>query len=150
MNRKTIRAAAVAFTASAALVLGLAACENGTATKKDQASSSSPKQAASKAPSVSVVEEFKAYVAKNGTPQEQAAVKHVTKIQGGEDNNDILDTASIHTDFKGDLMDTDATGSATLLASSFAEFQKSRGNASKNGLVTVYNATGQILGNGKY
>lgn len=98
----------------------------------------------------STVDQFKAYVAKNGTPPEKDAVKHVTKVQGADEKNNILDSAEIYTDFKGDIMDSSATGSAKLIASSFADFQASRGKDSKNGLVTVYNATGEILGNGKY
>jgi hypothetical protein len=97
----------------------------------------------------STVEAFKAYVQKNGTPTEQTAVKHVTKIQGGDDNNDILDSADIYTDYTGDMFSGDQA-KGKLIASAFADFQKSRGLDSKNGLVTIYNANGDMLSNGNY
>jgi hypothetical protein len=97
----------------------------------------------------STVEAFKAYVRKNGTANEKAAVKHVNKIQGGEENNNILDSADVYTTLTGDMFSGDQA-SGKLIASAFADFQKSRGLGSKNGLVTVYNAGGDILSNGNY
>ncbi|WP_329242122.1 hypothetical protein [Streptomyces canus] len=101
------------------------------------------------APQQSTVDAFKAYVKKHESAKTREAAAHVTKIQGADKNNDILDTADIYTDYTGGLASAD-TGNAKLLASAFADFQSSRGKASKNGLVTVYDADGDILSNGKY
>lgn len=139
---------------AAAVVIGVAtSCGGGgskdTVKTAPSASTSTDATAADKT-EPSVAEQFKVYVAKNGTAPEKNAVKHVTKVQGADDKNDILDSTDVYTDFKGDLMDSGATGAAKLIASAFADFQASRGKDSKNGLVTVYNASGDILGNGKY
>lgn len=101
------------------------------------------------APQQSTVDAFKAYVKKHESAKTRQAATHVTKVQGADKNNDILDTADIYTNYTGDLVSADA-GNAKLLASAFADFQASRGKASKNGLVTVYNADGDILSNGNY
>lgn len=132
----------------AVVATGAAACEG--LDTGDTGKSSSASKGKAEAPSKTVAEEFTAYVTKKGTANEKAAVKHVVKIQGAGRNNNILDTADIHTDYKGDLMDPSATGSAKLLASAFADFQASRGKSSNNGLVTVYNASGDMLSNGQY
>lgn len=97
----------------------------------------------------SPAEQFTAYVKAKGTQAEQEAVAHVTKIQGADSDNDILDTADIYTDYTGDLVSGDAS-SGKLIASAFADWQASRGKDSKNGLVTVYNKSGELLSNGKY
>ncbi|MEU7056746.1 hypothetical protein [Streptomyces sp. NPDC046197] len=101
------------------------------------------------APQQSTVDAFKAYVKKHESAKTREAATHVTKVQGADKNNDILDTADIYTDYTGDLASAD-TGNAKLLVSAFADFQAGRGKASKNGLVTVYNADGDILSNGNY
>ncbi|MFE9644134.1 hypothetical protein ACFYO0_08330 [Streptomyces sp. NPDC006365] len=106
----------------------------------------SPKAAA---PQQSTVDAFKAYVKKHESAKTREAAAHVTKVQGADENNDILDTADIYTDYTGDMVSADA-GNAKLLASAFADFQSSRGKDSKNGLVTVYNADSDILSNGNY
>lgn len=95
-------------------------------------------------PELSQAEQFKAFVAKNGTSGEKDAAVHVTKVQGSEEQNDMLDSAEIHTDYTGDIMSGD-TGKGKLLASAFADWKDS-----ENGLVTVYNATGDILSNGNF
>lgn len=92
----------------------------------------------------SQADRFKAFVNKNGTPQEKEAVAHVTKVQGAEKQNDILDSVDIHTDFTGGLLG-EGTGPAKLIASAFADWKHS-----KNGLVTVYDANGDLLGNGNF
>ncbi|MCT2591132.1 hypothetical protein LHJ74_14645 [Streptomyces sp. N2-109] len=92
----------------------------------------------------SQAEEFKAFIAKNGTPQEQDAAKHVVKVQGAGEQNDILDSAEIHTDYTGGIVGPH-TGDGKLLASAFADWRDS-----KNGLVTVYDSAGEILSNGNF
>ncbi|MFH8841920.1 SPOR domain-containing protein [Streptomyces sp. NPDC017868] len=92
----------------------------------------------------SQADQFKAFVAQNGTDAEKAAVKHVTKIQGADEQNDILDTADVYTDFKGGIMSKDAS-KAKLIASAFADWKHS-----KNGLVTIYGGDGDLISNGKF
>ncbi|MEU0585539.1 hypothetical protein [Streptomyces sp. NPDC006132] len=135
--------ASVAGSGSDDSAVGTTSASAGT---KPSASSHSSKAAA---PRQSTVDAFKAYVKKHESARTREAATHVTKVQGADENNDILDTADIYTDYTGGLASAD-TGNAKLLASAFADFQASRGKASKNGLVTVYNADGDILSNGKY
>jgi hypothetical protein len=135
-------------------VVAVAASSNGSkGTSDDSAPSHNarPTLTAGKdaAPAQTPVQAFKAYVNKNGTATEQAAVKHVTKIQGADKKNDILDTADIYTDYSGGLMGPHGSD-GKLLASAFTDWQTSRGKDSKNGLVTVYDKTGEILSNGNY
>ncbi|WP_077798488.1 hypothetical protein [Streptomyces sp. JHA26] len=92
----------------------------------------------------SQADQFKAFVNKNGTPTEKEAVAHITKVQGADEQNDILDTADVYTDFTGGIMG-EGTGPAKLIASAFADWKDS-----ENGLVTVYDAEGEILGNGEF
>ncbi|MFJ8807298.1 hypothetical protein [Streptomyces sp. NPDC102490] len=92
----------------------------------------------------SQAEQFKAFVRKNGTPKEKDAVSHVTKVQGADEQNDILDAADVYTDFTGGIMG-EGTGPAKLIASAFADWKDS-----ENGLVTIYDADGELLGNGQF
>lgn len=142
------------------LVIIVAASSNGSKGTSDDTSgtsnaktshTSAPKDTGKKAdkPAQSPVEAFQAYVGKHGSTAERAAVKHVTKVQGADEKNDILDQADIYTDFSGDLVSGDAA-SGKLIASAFRDWQSSRGKESKNGLVTVYNKSGEMLSNGKY
>ncbi|MFE6126760.1 hypothetical protein ACFQ6Q_00585 [Streptomyces sp. NPDC056437] len=93
---------------------------------------------------LSPADEFKAFVAKNGTQTEKAAVKHVTKVQGAEEQNDILDSAEVYTDFTGGFMSKDQN-QAKLIASAFADWKDS-----ENGLVTVYGSDGDMISNGNF
>ncbi|MDA5144949.1 hypothetical protein PEM37_25925 [Streptomyces sp. AD681] len=107
----------------------------------DQADDKAEDKAEEKA---SQAEQFKAFVQKNGTPKEKDAVSHVTKVQGADEQNDILDAADVYTDFTGGIMG-EGTGPAKLIASSFADWKDS-----ENGLVTIYDADGELLGNGQF
>ncbi|MEU4033269.1 hypothetical protein [Streptomyces collinus] len=121
----------------------------GTSSSKSRGSSKGTGSSKAAAPQQSTVDAFKAYVKKHESAKTREAAAHVTKVQGADKNNDILDTADIYTNYTGDLVSADA-GNAKLLASAFADFQAGRGKGSKNGLVTVYNADGDILSNGNY
>jgi hypothetical protein len=111
---------------------------------------SKPKATAKpKAAPKSVKEQFAAFVAKHGTPTEVAAVKHVTKVQGGDEINNILDTADVYTDYSGGMFGPHGND-GKLIASAFADWQKSRGKSSDNGLVTVYDKDAETLSNGKF
>ncbi|MFE0784180.1 hypothetical protein ACFW4T_11620 [Streptomyces mutabilis] len=111
--------------------------------KRDGTSDAKPAEdeAAEKA---SQADQFKDFVQKNGTPSEKEAVSHVTKVQGAEEQNDILDAADVYTDFTGGIMG-EGTGPAKLIASAFADWKQS-----ENGLVTIYDADGELLGNGNF
>lgn len=93
---------------------------------------------------LSQADQFKAFVAKNGTDAEKSAVKHVTKVQGAEEQNNILDSVDVYTDFKGGILSKDANR-AKLIASAFADWKQS-----KNGLVTIYGADGDLISNGNF
>ncbi|MFD3419992.1 hypothetical protein [Streptomyces decoyicus] len=97
-------------------------------------------EAAHKSPA----DQFKAFVAKNGSANEKAAIGHVTKVQGADEQNDILDSVDIHTDFTGGMLGPHQS-EGKLIASVFADWKHS-----KNGLVTIYDAKGEILSNGNF
>ncbi|WP_326808654.1 hypothetical protein OHB04_29740 [Streptomyces sp. NBC_01775] len=87
---------------------------------------------------------FKAFIAKSGTPQQKAAAAHIINVQGADTHSDIMDDAEVHTDYTGGMMGSHA-GDGKLLASAFADWR-----TSVNGLVTVYDADGEILSNGTF
>lgn len=110
--------------------------EDKTAPKaKHKAKPAAPKTAADK---------FKAFVAKNGTATEKAAATHITKVQGADEQNDIMDSVDIYTDYSGGIMGPHAAD-GKLIASAFADWKDS-----KNGLVTIYDAKGELLSNGNF
>jgi hypothetical protein len=92
----------------------------------------------------SQADQFKAFVAKNGTATEKQAMDHVTKVQGADERNDILDSAEVYTDYSGGLTGPDQSN-GKLIASAFADWRNS-----DNGLVTVYDKDGEILSNGNF
>lgn len=143
--------AAVIVIGGIAALAGSGSGGSSSSTASSSVSSGSPKGTgpSTSGPRQSDVDAFKAYVKTHESAATRAAAAHVTKIQGADENNNILDAADIYTDYTGDLTSPDA-GNAKLLASAFADFQSSRGKASKNGLVTVYSADGDILSNGNY
>lgn len=120
------------------------------ATKPDKAADAKPADDAKEKPAeepkkdLSQADQFKAFVEKNGSGPEKAAVKHVTKVQGADTQNDVLDSADIYTDYEGGIMSPNQ-GDAKLLASAFADWKDS-----KNGLVTVYDKDGELMGNGNF
>ncbi|WP_431781723.1 hypothetical protein [Streptomyces chumphonensis] len=103
-----------------------------------------PEEKPAEKPEPSQADQFKACVADKGTPAEQDVIGHVTKVTGTDNRNDIIDTAEVFTDYKGDLISDDAA-SGKLIASAFATCYQS-----DNGLVTIYNQSGEILSNGNY
>src|SRR5690606_30788811 len=109
--------------------------DNRTADGKGTQDAKGGDSAGKGAGTLSQAEQFKAFVEKNGSPQEKKAVAHVTTV---------LDAADVYTDFTGGLMGEGA-GPAKLIASAFADWKQS-----KNGLVTVYDANGELLGNGEF
>ncbi|MEV0094770.1 hypothetical protein [Streptomyces sp. NPDC050738] len=92
----------------------------------------------------SQADQFKAFVNKNGSAKEKAAVAHITKVQGAEKLNNVMDTADIYTDFTGGLMGKGAAPSE-LITSAFKDWKHS-----DNGLVTVYDATGETITNSEF
>ncbi|CAL9540508.1 hypothetical protein [Streptomyces sp. Tu 3180] len=120
-----------------------ASAQRQSGTKSDGGSDAKPAEDKG-AEKASQAERFKAFVQKNGTPQEKEAVSHVTKVQGADEQNDILDAADVYTDFTGGIMG-EGMAPAKLIASAFADWKQS-----ENGLVTVYDADGELLGNGNF
>ncbi|MEV0528735.1 hypothetical protein AB0I66_35480 [Streptomyces sp. NPDC050439] len=92
----------------------------------------------------SQADQFKACVAKGGSASEKAAAKHVTKVSGADKNNDVLDAAEVFTDFTGGIVGPHASD-GKLIASAFGSCYDS-----ENGLVTVYDKSGEVLSNGNY
>lgn len=74
--------------------------------------------------------------------QEQAAVKHATKVQVNK--HVAADMAKVYTDFSGGMFGPHQ-GEAELIVTSFADCYDS-----DNGLVTVYDKDGHVMGNGNY
>ncbi|MEU0688609.1 hypothetical protein [Streptomyces uncialis] len=143
---------------------GIAACtpeDDGTSGKKKSSSSSADSgkgeaangskkdgkaKGSDKDAEGSQATRFKAFVNKNGTPKEKDAVSHVTKVQGAEDVDGLLNTADIYTDYTGGLMGQ-GMGPSKLLASAFADWRKTDDGG---GLVTIYDADGELISNGNY
>ncbi|MEV4613367.1 hypothetical protein AB0K43_12305 [Kitasatospora sp. NPDC049258] len=93
--------------------------------------------------SAAAVEEFKAFVAANGTANQKKAVQHVQKINMPVRLDGISGIVDVFTDLDGDFL-ADA-GTAKLLTEAFAEWKSAR-----NGLVNVFNADGKALANGLF
>ncbi|MGX1758145.1 hypothetical protein ACWIG5_14730 [Streptomyces lydicus] len=111
--------------------------------KSKEKSEERPKEKPEAAPE-SPADRFKAFVVKHGSANEKAAIGHVTKVQGAEEQNDILDSVDIYTDFTGGLLGPHQS-EGKLIASAFADWK-----TSKNGLVTIYDAKGEMLANGNF
>ncbi|MGX2995162.1 hypothetical protein JNUCC64_12835 [Streptomyces sp. JNUCC 64] len=94
----------------------------------------------------SAADQFKAFVNKNGTPKEKEAAAHVTKVQGVDEINSILSSVDVYTDYTGGMMGA-GSGPAKLLASAFADWKKTD---SGGGLVTIYDAEGELISNGNF
>ncbi|MER7479066.1 hypothetical protein ABTX60_15695 [Streptomyces sp. NPDC126510] len=95
-------------------------------------------------PTRSQADIFKECVTQKGTPTEQTAVKHVTKVTGADEKNNILDSAEVFTDYTGGITGPHAAD-GKLIASAFATCYDS-----DNGLVTVYDKNGEMLSNGNF
>ena len=115
------------------------ASEKPKADKTDKA-----KETPAKVETKTQAEEFKACVAKSGTPTEKKAATHVTKVTGADKQNNILDAPEVYTDFTGGFMSSHA-GDAKLIASAFGSCYES-----KNGLVSVYGKDGDLIANANY
>lgn len=129
------------------IIAGCSSAVNDTEAKPNDRAAvqvSGEKTEESAAPKKTQAESFVACVKEAGTESEKAAADHVTKVTGADKTNGILDSAEIFTDYSGDLMSGDAN-KGKLLASAFASCYKS-----ENGLVTVYNKDGELLGNGQF
>ncbi|MFG2540635.1 hypothetical protein ACGFU4_35895 [Streptomyces sp. NPDC048511] len=117
------------------------------ADKTDDKPAAPAKEAEKPAPKpkkLSQADEFKAFINTNGTAAEKTAAKHITKVQGADSDNGILDAAEVYTDYTGGMMGPHQ-GDGKLLASAFADWKDS-----DNGLVTIYDEAGEILSNGNY
>ncbi|KAF4405549.1 hypothetical protein CRI70_23660 [Streptomyces sp. Ru87] len=117
---------------------------DGRANEKKADAEAEPEAAKDEPAEKSQAEQFKDFVTKNGTPQEKEAARHVTKVQGADEQNDFLDSAEVYTDYTGGLMGPHQAD-GKLLASAFADWKDS-----ENGLVTIYDADGEILSNGNF
>jgi hypothetical protein len=89
-------------------------------------------------------EKFQECVGRTGTTGEKAAVKHVTKVSGTDEQSSIADLAKVFTDYSGGMMGGHA-GEGRLIAAAFASCYESA-----NGMVTVYDKGGDLLATGRY
>ncbi|MGW3014244.1 hypothetical protein ACWC9R_36255 [Streptomyces sp. NPDC001219] len=115
--------------------------------KPEKKSGAKPKAEPKKKPKAapqSSADRFKAFVGQHGSANEKAAIGHVTKVQGAEEQNDILDSVDVYTDFTGGMFGPHQS-EGKLIASAFADWKDS-----ENGLVTVYDAKGEMLSNGNF
>ncbi|MDX3582525.1 hypothetical protein [Streptomyces europaeiscabiei] len=138
MNKR----ATIAALAAAAL-LTLTACEGVDTSSGDTSSDTSAEK---KADDKSQAQQLKDCVSKDGTPTEQKAVTHVTKVTGAS-NGEILGAAEVFTDFTGGVTGPHPA-EGKLIASAFASCWETKDG--KSGLVTVYDKDGELLSNGNY
>lgn len=89
-------------------------------------------------------EKFQECVGRTGTAGEKAAVKHVTKVSGTDEQSRIADLADVYTDYSGGLLGGHA-GEGRLIAAAFTSCYESA-----NGMVTVYDKDGDLLATERY
>lgn len=87
--------------------------------------------------------QFLACVRSKGTEPERNAVSNVVKVTGADKMRGYLDMPKIFTSYSGGMLRH--SGEGVLLASAFATCY-----TSENGLVTVYDRDGHVLGNGQF
>lgn len=125
------------------LFVGVAACEptdeSTTADSKAKTSSTSRPKASEQ----SETAKFLACVRSKGTEFEKLAARNVTKVTGADKMRGYLDMPKIFTSYSGGMFKH--SGEGVLLASAFATCY-----TSENGLVTVYDRDGHVLGNGQF
>ncbi|MFD8546277.1 hypothetical protein [Streptomyces sp. NPDC059649] len=78
-------------------------------------------------------------VAPHGTANEKVAVTDVTKVRGAEEENDILDSVDVYTDFTGGKMGPHQ-GEGKLIAASASA--SADWKESKNGLLAICDSKG--------
>lgn len=88
------------------------------------------------------LDKFKWCVNSHGIAGEKAAVKHVIKVQLID--HTVADQGKVYTNYSGGMFGGDGSNSE-LLISAFADCY-----SSDNGLVTVYDKDGHVMGVGNY
>jgi hypothetical protein len=135
------RATITAFAAAA--LLTLTACEG---VDTSSGNTSTDATAEKKTDNKSQAQQLKDCVSKDGTPTEQKAVTHVTKVTGAS-NGEVIGAAEVFTDYTGGIVGPHQAD-GKLIASAFASCWKTKDG--KSGLVTVYDKDGELLSNGNY
>lgn len=144
MSSKTIQKFAFGFAAFvAALVIVTAVADDADGVKAPTAEATPSPQPNKPPVDRTYLQKFQACVANGGTATEKAAVGHVTKLSGMDDWNGVLDNPKAFTDFNGGMAAHGAD--ATLIAAAFADCYKS-----DNGLITVYDRDGHVVGAGNF
>lgn len=94
---------------------------------------------------------LKGYATSNGTPAEQAAAEHITKVQDDAAQDAFMPMADIYTDLPGGILSSDVND-AQLIVSLYKGLAEEQGftTSDNSGLVTVYNAKGEMLMNGNF
>lgn len=88
------------------------------------------------------IPEFKACVNRDGTPQQKAAVQHITKLTGMNDWDGVRDSAKAWTDWTGGIKHA---ADANLITSAFADCYQSG-----DGRIAVYTSDGHVAGTGEF
>jgi hypothetical protein len=122
------------------LGLSVAACET---TEQPKPSARQSATAQPRAAEQSETAKFLACVRSKGTEFEKLAARNVTKVTGADKMRGYLDMPKIFTSYSGGMFKH--SGEGVLLASAFATCY-----TSENGLVTVYDRDGHVLGNGQF
>lgn len=154
MSSKRVQKFAIAFASGVAvLVIASAVASAGsddkpsaTPTPKPNAAPTAPAEPEGDSvpqPRLKSIEGFKACIQQKGMVAEKTAGTHVTKLSNMDDWNGILDNPKIWTNYKGGFAAHAAEGN--VLASVFADCY-----SSKNGLVTVYDVDGHVMGTGQF
>ena len=144
MNEASRRSKVLIFSAYVALVIGillvaLTACEPAETSK-----TATPNAVANTDPAEQTeTAKFLACVRSKGTEFEKLAARNVTKVTGANKMRGYLDMPKIFTSYSGGMFKH--SGEGVLLASAFATCY-----TSENGLVTVYDRDGHVLGNGQF
>ncbi|MFF5536352.1 hypothetical protein ACFY71_28370 [Streptomyces cinerochromogenes] len=85
---------------------------------------------------------FKRWAKANGSAADKAAVAHVTRVHGAFGGNGMVD---VYTDWTGGMFGSH-TPDGRLVVSAYQTWMPGTGS----GLVTVYDADGEILANGNF
>jgi len=157
VSSKKVQGFAIAFASVVAIGVVVSAVASAGADTKPSVSTPSPQpNAAPSAPAkktegdTNPMPELKTELDKflwcsahnKSSKEEQAAVKHATKVQVNK--HVAADMAKVYTDFSGGMFGPHQ-GEAELIVTSFADCYDS-----DNGLVTVYDKDGHVMGNGNY
>jgi len=93
---------------------------------------------------------FKAFVNRHGTAPQKSAVSHVTAVEWIDERDGVPTAVDVHTDFTGGLTGK-GPGPSRLIATAFAHWIHAHDSpVTDDGLVTVYDTDGDLIGGGNF